>query len=106
MNSTVPRVGPPSLLAQASATSKSAAAPDSAPFIPALAPSPPLRTPLPPLPPGSSSPTQSLLATAVPGRPRHPYPSSPLCPSASFHYLAPRLQLLVAGAGAQTRRSR
>ena len=95
-NSTAPAAGPSSLsrlLAQAPVTSESAAPSDPAPLAPIFAPPPPLRTPSPPLPPASSSPAQSSLATAVPGRPHPPHSSSPLRPGsrASSRYSAPRL---------------
>jgi len=100
MNSTMPVAGPSSLsrlLAQAPAASEPAP-PDPILFAPILEP-PPLRTPSPPLPAMSSSPAQSLPATAAaPGRPHQPHPSSPLRPgsrssrlSTSSRLSAPRL---------------
>jgi autophagy-related protein 11 len=100
MNSTTPAAGPSSLsrlLAQAPATSEPAP-PD--PTLPAPdSDTSPIRTPSPPLPALSSSPAQSLPATATAtGRPHQPHSSSPLRPgsrasrlSTSSRISAPRL---------------
>jgi autophagy-related protein 11 len=108
MNSTIPAAGPSSLsrlLAQAPVTSEPA---PPEPTLPAPdSDTSPIRTPSPPLPALSTSPAQSLPATATAtGRPHQPHSSSPLRPgsrasrlSTSSRLSAPRLPGAFGGAG-------